>query len=76
MNQESDIHAAMAVTAMGTASELVKEQNDDFANRYLDKHPYLETFITSPTCAWVQVHIDSYYLVRKFQNVMELHLNP
>lgn len=75
LNEESDIHAAMAVTAMGKAEKLDKEKNGDFITHYLKKHPYLESFIKSPTCAWFQVSIRSYYLVRKFQNVMELHLS-
>ena len=74
LNDESDIHAAMAVTAMGIAREIVKTTNDLFMVKYLDKHPYLESFIKSPTCSWICVDIASYYLVQRFQNVMEYHL--
>ena len=65
----------MAVTAMGNATEIDKAVDDRFMAEYLDKHPYLESFIKSPTCSWVRVDIASYYLVRRFQNVMELHLD-
>ena len=75
LNEESDIHAAMAVTAMGSAREIDKAANDRFMAQYLDKHPYLESFIKSPTCSWIRVDIVSHYLVRRFQNVMELHLD-
>ena len=74
LNDESDIHAAMAVTAMGSAREIDKATNDLFMVKYLDKHPYLESFIKSPTCSWICVDIASYYLVQRFQNVMEYHL--
>ena len=74
LNDESDIHAAMAVTAMGIAREIVKTTNDLFMVKYLDKHPYLESFIKSPTCSWICVDIASYYLVQRFQNVMEYHV--
>jgi len=74
LNQESDLHAAMAVTAIGRAKEMDKTADDYFITRYLSKHPYLESFIKSPTCSWICVDIASYYLVRRFQNVMELHL--
>ena len=74
LNDESDIHAAMAVTAMGIAREIVKTTNDLFMVKYLDKHPYLESFIKSPTCSWICVYIASYYLVQRFQNVMEYHV--
>ena len=75
LNEESDIHAAMAVTAMGSAREIDKAANNRFMTQYLDKHPYLESFIKSPTCSWIRVDIVSHYLVRRFQNVMELHLD-
>jgi nitroimidazol reductase NimA-like FMN-containing flavoprotein (pyridoxamine 5'-phosphate oxidase superfamily) len=74
LNEESDLHAAMAVTAMGSANEIDKAENDNFITQYLGKHPYLESFIKSPTCSWISVDIASYFLVRRFQNVMELHL--
>ena len=74
MNEESDLHVAVAATAMGNAYEIDKTENDSFITLYLDKHPYLESFIKSPTCSWIRVDIASYYLVRRFQNVMELHL--
>ena len=74
LNDESDIHAAMAVTAMGSAREIDKSTNHFFMVQYLDKHPYLESFIKSPTCSWICVDIASYYLVQRFQNVMEYHL--
>ena len=57
------------------ASQIDKALDDSFATRYLGKHPYLESFIKSPTCAWIRTDIASYYLVRRFQNVMELHLD-
>ena len=75
LNEESDIHAAMAVTAMGKAREIDKATDDRFLAQYLEKHPYLESFIKSPTCSWIRTDIASYYLVRRFQNVMELHLD-
>ena len=34
----------------------------------------LEGFVRSPTFARVGVAVDSYYMVKNFQNVMELHL--
>lgn len=74
-NEESDLHVAVAATAMGRAYEIDKTANGLFIPLYLSKHPYLESFITSPTCSWFRVDIASYYLVRRFQNVMELHLD-
>ena len=73
LNEETDIHAAMAVTAMGKAQEIDKAANGTFISQYLNKLPYLESFIKSPTCSWIRADIASYYLVRRFQNVMEFH---
>jgi len=41
------------------------------AKMYLAKHPHLKEFVTSPTCALVKIRVDVYYLVWRFQNVLE-----
>jgi nitroimidazol reductase NimA-like FMN-containing flavoprotein (pyridoxamine 5'-phosphate oxidase superfamily) len=73
-NQSSDFHRAISVTAVGEAQEVTGGQRERLVDPYLDKHPYLEEFARSPTCALVRVTVQSYYLVRNFQHVMELHL--
>lgn len=73
-NQSSDFHRAISVTAVGEAQEVTGGQREQLVEPYLDKHPYLEEFVRSPTCALVRVTVQSYYLVRNFQHVMELHL--
>ena len=76
MNQASDFHRAISVTAVGKATDVTGKDRQRALVNYLAKHPYLEDFIHSPTCALVQVAVDSYYMVKNFQNVTELHLNP
>lgn len=76
MNQTSDFHRAISVTAVGQAKDVTGKDKKRVLDRYLAKHPYLEDFVRSPTCALVQVSVDSYYMVKNFQNVTELHLNP
>jgi nitroimidazol reductase NimA-like FMN-containing flavoprotein (pyridoxamine 5'-phosphate oxidase superfamily) len=75
-NQESDFHQALAVTVLGSAGEIFGPEKEAARNRYLEKHPYLGDFARSPTCALVKVSARSYILVRNFQHVMELHLEP
>jgi nitroimidazol reductase NimA-like FMN-containing flavoprotein (pyridoxamine 5'-phosphate oxidase superfamily) len=75
-NQEVDFHEAMAATVVGSAGEISGPEKEVALNRYLEKHPYLEEFARSPTCAFVQVHARTYILVKNFQHVMELHLEP
>ena len=75
-NQASDFHRAISVTAVGSAEEVEGSEKEPILNRYLVKHPHLEEFVRSPTCALVRISVKTYYLVKNFQNVMELHLEP
>ena len=74
-NETADFHEAESVTVIGGAGEVSGEQKDKYMRLYLERHPYLQDFARSPTCALVQVTARSYYLVKNFQNVMELHIN-
>lgn len=73
-NQSADFHQAIAVTAVGDAEEITGPERERQLTDYLAKHPYLEEFAKSPTCALVRVTARSYYLVRNFQQVLEYHL--
>ena len=73
-NQSSDFHKAISVTAVGDAEEITGGERKHWLPFYLAKHPYLEEFAGSPTCALVRVTSRSYFLVRNFQIVMEYHL--
>ncbi len=73
-NQASDFHQAISVTAVGEAEEISGPARDQIMAPYLAKHPFLEEFAKSPTCALLRVTARSYYLVKNFQNVLELHL--
>lgn len=75
-NRESDFHEAMAVTVVGSAEELSGLEKEAAMNLYIAKHPYLEDFARSPTCALVKVQARSYILVKNFQQVTELHIHP
>ena len=75
-NQTSDFHRAISVTAVGRAKDVAGKNKKRILGQYLIKHPHLEDFVHSPTCALVQVSVASYYMVKNFQNVTELHLNP
>ena len=76
MNQTSDFHRAISVTAVGKAKDVTGKDKKRILDRYLAKHPHLEDFVRSPTCALVGVSVESYYMVKNFQNVTELHLTP
>ncbi|MDX2445589.1 MAG: pyridoxamine 5'-phosphate oxidase family protein [Desulfobacterales bacterium] len=75
-NQTSDFHRAISVTAVGRANDVTVKDRQHILVHYLAKHPHLEDFVHSPTCALVQVSVASYYMVKNFQNVTELHFKP
>lgn len=74
MNQEADFHHAISVTAVCRAREATAAEKEKFLNLYLSKHPYLEDFAKSPSCAFIALAIKSFYMVKNFQQVFELHI--
>lgn len=75
-NQASDFHQAISVTAVGSAKEIGESEKRPILKQYLAKHPHLEEFVRAPSCALVGISVKTYFLVKNFQNVMELHLEP
>lgn len=73
-NNENDFHEAVAVTATGSVKELHGTERDKLQDHFLIKHPYLIDFVASPTCALIKLEVETYYIVRQFQNVTELHI--
>jgi nitroimidazol reductase NimA-like FMN-containing flavoprotein (pyridoxamine 5'-phosphate oxidase superfamily) len=74
-NNEKDFHDAQAVTVMGAVERIDADiSGNELASLYLIKHPYLEDFLRSPSTAFVIISVRSYYLVNRFQEVMELHI--
>jgi nitroimidazol reductase NimA-like FMN-containing flavoprotein (pyridoxamine 5'-phosphate oxidase superfamily) len=74
-NEESDFHDAVSITVTGIAGEIKDPERQGVLKLYLSKHPYLEDFANSPSCAVIRVAARSYYLVQNFQNVMEFHID-
>ena len=75
-NAESDFHDAVSITVTGMAEEIMDPDRKNVLKLYLSKHPYLEDFAKSPSCAVIRVAAKSYYMVQNFQKVMEFHINP
>ena len=73
-NNPADFTAAAALTALGKAWELQGAERQQFLAVYLEKHPYLEEFVTSPTCALLRVRVDKYVVVTQFQEVREIQI--
>jgi len=75
-NEDADIHSAVAVTATGVVGEVSRTERREALPLYLLKHPYLKDFVNSPSCAFLKMTVKTYYLVRRFQNVVEIHMSP
>ena len=73
-NMEKDFDACIAVTAKGTVERLPEQRLEPFLSQYLDRHPYLQEFVSSPSCGYFLLHVRSYSLVSRFQQVEELSL--
>ena len=73
-NQETDFQQAAAVTATGVVKEVEAPEKETLLRLYLSGHPYLKDFVSSPTCALLKMNVETYYVVRQFQNVTELHM--
>jgi len=73
-NQATDFRQAKAVTVSGRAEEIDKKREKKFLDIYLTRHPQLKEFVTAPSCAFLRISVDTYYLVTRFQNVIEIHL--
>ncbi|MHB0999201.1 MAG: pyridoxamine 5'-phosphate oxidase family protein [Armatimonadota bacterium] len=71
-NQQSDFLEGIAVTVIGSVNETAK---DEAAELFLQKHPDLKDFIDSSDTALMEVRVERYLLVSKFQNTMELNVS-
>ena len=72
-NRPSDFHEGVAVTALGTAEEIKADELEKFRALYLEKHPYMEDFVSSPTSTLYRIEVATYIVVTEFQKVMEHH---
>jgi general stress protein 26 len=71
-NRDSDFRNAVAVTAVGIAEEVRENEMNSLLSLYLVKHHNLEKFVHSPDSALFKIKVKRYYVVRNFQEVMEL----
>jgi nitroimidazol reductase NimA-like FMN-containing flavoprotein (pyridoxamine 5'-phosphate oxidase superfamily) len=73
-NRVSDIRRSMAATATGECREASPGERDALLGIYLAKHPHMKEFVESPSCALIRVEVETYYVVKQFQKVFELHM--
>lgn len=70
-NSDSDLGEAAGVCALGYASELTEKSNL-ILRKYLQKHPTLNEFASSPSTVLFSMCVSKYLIVFRFQNVVEI----
>jgi nitroimidazol reductase NimA-like FMN-containing flavoprotein (pyridoxamine 5'-phosphate oxidase superfamily) len=75
-NKTSDFRWAMATTATGKAKEVSLAKRKRVLELYLAKHPHLREFVQSPTCALCEIRVQTFFVVTRFQHVVEVHIRP
>lgn len=75
-NQEADFAEAAALTVLGSAHEVHGSEKEEGLALFLAKHPYLQDFVSAPTCALLKVKVFKYILVSRFQEVREMTPAP
>jgi len=73
-NRAVDFRTAIGVTALGSVRQIRKIKNSSLMKLYGAKHPQLASFLASPSCAFMCIDVRSLYIVERFQNVTEIHL--
>lgn len=73
-NRSEDFHEATALTIIGKAEEISKEESSDYVSLYLLRHPYLDKFLSAPTTSLLKISVTHYLIVSQFQNVMEYNI--
>ena len=73
-NVPADTEEAVAVNVLGEASEVTPGEREELLPLFLAKHPLLEAFVTSPTCALIIVRVATYLVVQRFQEVREVRM--
>lgn len=75
-NTPSDFRLAMAATATGRAGEVLPAERKTALDLHLAKHPHLREFVDSPTCALCEIRVRTFFVVTRFQSVVEVHTEP
>lgn len=73
-NAAGDCSRAKSVTATGTAVEIPNDRKEEYAAAFRARHPELAEFVGDPRNALMAIEVSEYHLVRKFQDVVRIHL--
>ncbi|NDY72558.1 pyridoxamine 5'-phosphate oxidase family protein [Desulfobacter hydrogenophilus] len=71
-NKADDFYNAVSVTGTGVSEEIDKSMAQKALDLYLKKHPDLKDFSRAPTTAFIRISIKRYFMVNRFQNVVDV----
>ena len=67
-----DFSTGTAATVVGKATDVPKDEADAAVRRFIRRHPHLEAFVNAPSTAMCLLDVEKYYIVTRFQHVVEL----
>ena len=73
-NRPDDFRDAEVLTVIGEATEVTGSEREKYLQLYLNKHPFLEDFVSDPNWALIRIEAKKHILVSRFQEVMEFEL--
>lgn len=73
-NSPNDLKKAVTVTALGKSKEVDFDKKKKIGT-YLSKHPYMREFISNPDCALIEINVEKYIYVSKFQDMKVFKLD-
>jgi heme iron utilization protein len=73
-NQASDLHSALAITALGSIDEVIGGEKDRLSEIYLSKHPGLKNFLKNPLNALMRVTVKD-YIIATFEGIRRLSIS-
>ncbi len=75
-NKADDVSRAVCVTATGTALVIPNQSREKLLRLFLLEHPYLSEFANAPETVLVCVQVETFFVVKDFQNVEKIQLSP
>ena len=70
-NDCDDYRNAIAISVQGAVREVDRDRHAELLELYANRHPQLRDFVTAADCALLQLDVECYYMVSRFQNVTE-----
>ncbi|MCP3967001.1 MAG: pyridoxamine 5'-phosphate oxidase family protein [Lentisphaerae bacterium] len=75
-NKPDDFMTTKGVNALGHALEVTDGAKlEKYRSAFIKRHPLVRDFSNSPTTAFFEMQVDTYFFVENFQEVTEIHMH-